>query len=78
MTDLAQLIEASSRVATLQTDLERYANDCAEARNWGGPTMYPRHPVTEDRARRDAHALQIVSDLVLRALQAQQETSEDE
>jgi hypothetical protein len=45
------LVEALSR------DLQAYADGCVEARYWGGPTMYPAHPINEDRARHDAKAL---------------------
>lgn len=34
-----------------------WADGCVEARQWGGPTIYPEHPVSEQRARAEAHAL---------------------
>lgn len=37
--------------------LQTWADGCVEARQWGGPTMYPEHPVSEQRARTEAHAL---------------------
>jgi hypothetical protein len=30
--------------------LRRWIGDRADARTWGGPTMYPPHPITEDNA----------------------------
>jgi hypothetical protein len=44
-------------VAELQMLLANYADGCAEARNWGGPTMCPQNPITEDVARRFAKLL---------------------
>lgn len=44
-------------VAELQALLAKYATDCEEARSWGGPTIYPHNPFTEDFARRYAKLL---------------------
>lgn len=37
--------------------LRKYADDCEEARRWGGPAIYPRNPVTERNAREMADAM---------------------
>lgn len=47
-------IEAARQFAAA---LQTWADGCVEARQWGGPTMYPEHPVSEQRARTEAHAL---------------------
>jgi hypothetical protein len=46
-------------VAELQAVLAKYAADCEEARSWGGPTIYPQTPFTEDFARRYAKLLAV-------------------
>lgn len=39
-------------IAELQVMFTKYAEECADARTWGGPTIYPQNPITEDVARR--------------------------
>lgn len=51
MTDYRKRLEA------VAVDLAKYDTDCTLARSYGGPTMLPRHPVDDRRAR------QIVADL---------------
>jgi len=34
----------------LQTLLENYVKEREEARTWGGPTIYPPHPINEHNA----------------------------
>lgn len=41
----------------LRDDLRKYADGCVEAREWGGPTMYPENPMGENRARQVAKFL---------------------
>ena len=50
---------APAVIAELQTLMAKYASDCEEARSWGGPTIYPETPFTEDFARRYARLLAI-------------------
>jgi hypothetical protein len=47
-------------VSLLRTSLEKYADDCQEARSWGGPTIYPVHPIDERYAKNSAATLEIV------------------
>jgi hypothetical protein len=44
-------------IAELQDMLAKYADGCVDARYWGGPTMYPQNPITENVARRFAELL---------------------
>lgn len=54
---------AEHPLAELARDLQKYADDREEARQWGGPTMYPQNPITEEKARRYARLLrEIISD----------------
>lgn len=46
-------------IAELQVILAKYADDCVEARSWGGPTIYPQNPITEAVARRFAKLLAV-------------------
>lgn len=46
-------------IAELQAILANYAEACADARSWGGPTIYPPNPITEDVARRFAKLLAV-------------------
>lgn len=47
----------------LANDLQKYADGREEARQWGGPTMYPDNPITEEKARRYARLLrEFISD----------------
>lgn len=39
-------------VAELQMLLAKYADDCAYARTWGGPVIYPMNPIDENTARK--------------------------
>lgn len=41
-------------VRELRASLKKYADDCDEARLWGGPTINPPNPINEDVARRYA------------------------
>jgi hypothetical protein len=41
----------------VRDDLRKYADGCVEAREWGGPTMYPTNPIGESRARQVAKLL---------------------
>lgn len=41
----------------LAAKLSLYANECADARTWGGPTILPRNPIDEAAARRFGAAL---------------------
>lgn len=52
--------EAIARIEKLADDLMAYYEGCADARTWGGPTIYPKHPVDEARAYADAKALRRV------------------
>lgn len=45
--DIAGLCE---RLRAEAAALRRWIADRADARTWGGPTMYPPHPITEDNA----------------------------
>jgi hypothetical protein len=47
-------------LSALRTSLKRYADDCQEARSWGGPTIYPVHPIDEPSARHSAATLAAV------------------
>jgi hypothetical protein len=47
-------------LSALRTSLKRYADDCQEARSWGGPTIYPVHPIDEPAARHSAATLAAV------------------
>jgi hypothetical protein len=47
-------------VSFLRTSLKKYADDCQEARSWGGPTIYPVHPIDERYARNSAATLEVV------------------
>lgn len=51
----------------LRDDLRKFADGCIEARQWGGPTIWPDNPITEARARSAVKAL----DAILAALQPQ-------
>lgn len=46
-----------SFVGELRAVLAKYADDCVEARYYGGPTIYPRSPFNEDFARKYATEL---------------------
>ncbi|TLX16266.1 hypothetical protein [Rhizobium sp. MHM7A] len=46
-------------IAELQAILAKYADACVEARYWGGPTIYPQNPITEDVARRFGELLTV-------------------
>ena len=48
---------AEHPLAALANDLQKYADGRDEARQWGGPTMYPENPITEEKARRYARLL---------------------
>lgn len=48
------------RAQKLATDLLAYSEGCENARRWGDPTIYPRHPIDRSRARTDADALAVV------------------
>lgn len=48
---------AEHPLAQLEKDLREYADGREEARQWGGPTMYPENPITEEKARRYARIL---------------------
>lgn len=63
-----KLTQAMARLEQLGSDLSSYSTGCAEAREWGGPTIYPRHPVDEIRARVDANAIQAVIDVFREAM----------
>jgi hypothetical protein len=47
-------------VSLLRTSLKKYADECQEARSWGGPTIYPVHPIDERYARNSAATLAVV------------------
>lgn len=61
--------EELREVEKLRDDLRKFADGCVEARQWGGPTIWPDNPITEDRARAAAKVL----DAILAALQPQAE-----
>lgn len=42
--------DVRQRLHKLGCDLARYADEHAEALTWGGPTIYPQHPIDETRA----------------------------
>ena len=42
---------ALADLVTAERELREWADACADARTWGGPTMYPPNPITEQRAR---------------------------
>jgi transcriptional regulator with XRE-family HTH domain len=44
-------------IVELRELFENYAKACDEARQWGGPTIPPRNPITEHSARVFAQAL---------------------
>jgi hypothetical protein len=48
-------------IAELQAMLTKYAEECADARTWGGPTIYPQNPITEDVARRFGALLTVIA-----------------
>jgi hypothetical protein len=51
-------------LSELQFILEDYVEQCEEARTWGGPTMYPRHPITEHSAKYYSRKLkELINDL---------------
>jgi hypothetical protein len=45
------------QVRQLIADLKKYAEQCDDARYWGGPTIYPHNPINETRAREVAKLL---------------------
>lgn len=47
-------MSARERVEAVIADLKKYDEDCDLARSYGGPTMLPRHPIDEGRARQMA------------------------
>lgn len=61
--------EELQEVEKLRDDLRKFADGCVEARQWGGPTIWPDNPITDDRARAAAKVL----DAILAALQPQAE-----
>lgn len=46
--------EARARLLSDATEIRKWVADCADARTWGGPTIYPAHPIDEARASRMA------------------------
>lgn len=51
---------AYTRVAQLAVDLANFVEQSVDARTWGGPTIPPQNPITEQRAYLDACALSLV------------------
>ena len=58
--------EDRALIEGLAQDLQSFAVACDDARHWGGPTIYPANPITEDRAR-------LVSKALIRLLSAARE-----
>ena len=52
------------RLEQLLDDLREYEEDYADALTWGGPTIYPDHPITPARARKLADILERVLPLL--------------
>ena len=47
---MTQQPDPFSELRGLKAELAAYRAGCIDARSWGGPTMYPPHPITEVRA----------------------------